>query len=731
MTEYSTDKPIENGDGDLFARKDFSVKVAEELISKAIDESYVIGLNSAWGNGKTSSINMIVNAISDRAMVVNYNPWIYTNQNAMLNGMYDSMADVLHKEISTNSPPKNWIQQKILNNKIRRSWRKRNSYGALSTRDTVGTLLRDHAEITGLFNESAGKGAAAIGNLLSKDSLAKIRESIEKKIKSTGKRMIIIIDDVDRLDPDEIFKVFKFVKAIGDFRGVTYLISFDDIEVAKSLNKRFAETDSDSRAGSRYIEKIIQVPLHLPAINQQILDKILFDEIEKIFNECDIKIDTRDAVAFRDVYNDNIKYIKTPRNLNRYLNAIRFTTPLIANEVNIADHLILESVRIFYPDIYREMSMQKNLFTGASKNYFADENEQNEQNRAVYTRILGNDSNSLDPVLKSLFPIIRELYGAQKQQSENERRFISNPDYFDRYFTYGIGPNDIADSTIIELLNLKNTTDIQDRLTVLLETKDQQLVTGKIKQYWQGSTNPSGVATSMFATSKLIREINGGFFRYNPVESSIDFAMMIISKLPNKLVTIKQLINTSDLQQLTYLLREVELKIKDTNNTTTPFFDKKDIIAYKRTALSRIRLLSKQYVLHLEDRVYGHHVYHYWMNLSSRTETENYILKQITNTEDVLNFITPFLATWVGGSGSRRGNLEYANLKYIDEIIDSDKLLAVIESEKPNSKPPLQFPDFRNDNKELSLIGNEESKKFREILLEQFLYLKLNKSEEK
>ena len=62
----------------------------------------------------------------------------------------------------------------------------------------------------------------------------------------------MIIDDIDRLTPQEILAVFQLVKATADFPNVTYLLVYDEVAVSSALES--ANFDAQG-----YLEKIVQV----------------------------------------------------------------------------------------------------------------------------------------------------------------------------------------------------------------------------------------------------------------------------------------------------------------------------------------------------------------------------------------------------------------------------------------------------------------------------------------
>lgn len=98
--------------------------------------------------------------------------------------------------------------------------------------------------------------------------IQKLKDEIAAKLQKEKVKTIIIIDDVDRLSNQEICSVFQLIKSIADFPNTIYLLG------------KVQNTD-----GKKYLEKIIQVPFHLPKINAQQLANLFFKGLDNIIRE--------------------------------------------------------------------------------------------------------------------------------------------------------------------------------------------------------------------------------------------------------------------------------------------------------------------------------------------------------------------------------------------------------------------------------------------------------------
>lgn len=151
---------------------------------------------------------------------------------------------------------------------------------------------------------------------------------------------------MDRLADDEIVEIFKFVKSIADFPYFKYLLVFDTEIVGKALD------NIQSENGFKYIDKIVQVPFSVPEIDKDDLINIFLDKFTNIVDEqWDELQKNREFTGF--IFEGLPNYVKSIRDINRLINSFSFTYSILYHDVNILDLLVIETLRVFEPGIYR------------------------------------------------------------------------------------------------------------------------------------------------------------------------------------------------------------------------------------------------------------------------------------------------------------------------------------------------------------------------------------------
>src|SRR5262249_25633415 len=153
-------------------------------------------------------------------------------------------------------------------------------------------------------------------------------------------RVIVLIDDIDRLLPSEMTDIFRLVRSVGDFPNVHYVLAFDRSIVAKALSDE-CRTD-----GERYLEKIVQAPFELPRPSAATLHQMFTSRLRDVLAGTEEELFERQR--WSEVFLTGIApFLRTPRDVTRLLNALTVTYPVVRNEVNLVDFVAVETVRLF------------------------------------------------------------------------------------------------------------------------------------------------------------------------------------------------------------------------------------------------------------------------------------------------------------------------------------------------------------------------------------------------
>jgi hypothetical protein len=317
--------------------------------------------------------------------------------------------------------------------------------------------------------------------LLSDESLEEIKQRIESYISRTDKKIIIFVDDVDRLQPEEALLIFKLVRLNAKFLNTIFLLSFDPVVVQNYLK-------DDLNTDASFLEKIVQKPVPLPAIEQKDVDRFLDVHIDNLFKEMNIPKNTIEKFEkeFTYIYQTQIrKLFKTLRHAKRYLNGLRSTLPPIKAEVHLYDFFILEVIRVFYPRVYNDIWRSPWFYIPlkwSDTTYFLSPFSDLDEN-GKYSKIKEHiedvvksekEAETLKELLKTVFFVeVKNALGTSKMGHGNvansyraEKR-ITHPECFRKYFMLKVSPSDISDEYVETTLDLWLSTDSANRENVI------------------------------------------------------------------------------------------------------------------------------------------------------------------------------------------------------------------------------------------------------------------------
>jgi hypothetical protein len=368
-------------------------------------------------------------------VAIDFNPWLFGSDEQLLRGFFATLATAIGKVLPT----------------------KREQFGKLL--EDYGSLLS--VSIPGLPQLGLGEAAKGLGRALSTLELDELRRRLEILLRETGKRIIVLIDDIDRLDRREIQSIFKLVKLSASFDYTSYVLAFDDQIVAAALGESYGA--GGPSAGRSFLEKIVQVPLHLPPPNELALRNMAFAGVEEALRLSTIALSREQAQAFAGHFIQGLgPALETPRQAKLYANALMFALPLLKSEVHPIDHLLIEGIRVFYPNLYVAIRDNPELFVEVRRGGSRDDGLKSRVESCIKTALEEDRVSDADHVRRSLlqvlFPQLEGVFGLTHYGPEWKTRWaqeqrICSAEYFRRYFTYGIPADDVSDLSVTGLID--------------------------------------------------------------------------------------------------------------------------------------------------------------------------------------------------------------------------------------------------------------------------------------
>lgn len=435
MTALSADRPSSNPQDDLFGHAPFAESLANSICRYPGDEGLVLALYGPWGSGKSTVLSYVRHFLEQRPeaeqpAIVTFNPWWFSGQ--------DNLARAFLGQLQAVLPAKNEKFKKL------------------------GDLFGDFAEgVGGLIDLSGMTGGAGIkiGKLIGLVSKRKpkdvpaLKSEISKILREAGKRILVVIDDIDRLTPEETRQLFTVIKALADFPNVVYLLAFDREVAAQAIEQQ------SGMPGERYLEKIIQVPFELPPVDRVALRAALFKRLDEVLG--DTSDGLFDQSYWTNAFHDGIDpLILVPRDVVRFTNTLAVTYPAVRGEVNPVDFIALEALRVFLPGLYDVIRTNQDKFSGHSRDGRYDGDQRaittfHEQWAQALPEQLRSSTRDL---LERIFPKIGQVgYGADWLTQWRRSLRACHPDVFPTYFRMSVPPGGVRRSEMLTLLSLAET----------------------------------------------------------------------------------------------------------------------------------------------------------------------------------------------------------------------------------------------------------------------------------
>lgn len=682
--EFSNDLPLRQKADDKLNRAPFAERIAGVLRDIRPGGNMVIGIHGPWGDGKTTVLNLIRAELeaTEAAIVLEFNPWRFTDEPAMLRGFFGALAETIRAKITTKAEDiAGWIEEV-------------GQYAAWAD----GRLEK--------IVDVAGKKASA--------GLETLRLRLSDALSKSGKRIVVLVDDIDRLDKHETYTLFRLIKACADFPNVCYVLAFDDVAVARSLGERYG--NGDEASGRAFLEKIIQVPLKLPVAAKEDLRALCFAQVESALNAAGIELSREEVSAFISGFDHGVSAeLDTPRAAKRYGNGLMFSLPMLKGEVNTVDLLLLEALRAFYPSAYECVRSNQEDFCGVEGGRAALKKDERPRAETLLKPILESmDSESqgaLKSLIMNLFPRAQASYrnmsfGSEWVANWTKGRRVSSPDYCPRYFSYAIPRNDIRDSEIESLVEsaAKGKTDDVQHLF------ERHLADGRaarlIEKLRAGEDNVAteaarSLSVALARAAKLLPNHPAWFSPGQPPSQAGILISHLICRLPPgdaRVALAKDIVESADplwfgAESMRWMNVTHDADKAEANALTDG-----ELNAVRETLVTRVKQRAKDgHALFDSDVPQEQLLLFEWRRREGRDPVQAHLRSVFQNDSKK---ITAFLATmapraWgMGDALPRIGDLDSSVLKNIEFIYDLDELLALIREHCPGDfEDPQRFHD--------------------------------------
>jgi predicted KAP-like P-loop ATPase len=374
---------------------------------------------------------------------MSFNPWFFSNEDQLISQFFTQLSTKLGKDLTGK--------------------RKRKLYSNISKYTELLILGSDIPIVGSIFR--------AIQNFFKnspeENSIEVIKEKIIQTITKYEKRLVITIDDIDRLNNSEICLIFKLTKAIADFPKTTYILAYDKDIVVNALK------DEQMKDGNAYLEKIIQVSLDVPSVTGEKFSLAFTNKLNEIITESNE--DEYDKSRWYYIYFNGVnQYLNSFRDVNRLLNAYKFYYSISKEFTNFVDLLAIIAIYVFENPVINMLAGRKDDLTATFANGMRDNKQEKDKLKQLYKSILeaSNNRTAISSIFEELFPKLSQVsssFTCRHYDRIKARKLsqICSPDCFDSYFSFILNENAVSPRKVRDIMNLEDKTTITEQLTVL------------------------------------------------------------------------------------------------------------------------------------------------------------------------------------------------------------------------------------------------------------------------
>lgn len=388
------DNPITNPSQDALGRASVAQSFADDVLALDVTEGSVVGVLAPWGFGKTSFVNLARNRLTEHgAAVIDFNPWMFSGTHQLMESFFVELSAQLKLR-----PGLAMIGQDLEEYG--------ESFSGLGWLPVVGPWVE------------RGRGATKLlARLLQrrKEGIGGRRDKLRAALRAIDKPIVVILDDIDRLTTPEIRDIFKLIRLTANFPNVVYLVAFDRERVERALAEEHIP-------GRDYLEKILQLAVDLPAVPDRLLTRELLGSIEGALADIE-DAGPFDEHAWPDVLAEVIRpLVRNMRDVRRYVSALYGTVRHLHGDVALVDVLALEAVRVFMPDVFRELGRAVEGLTTPSSFFYAGSREPprlREQIDSVL-EVSGRHREVVESLIRRIFPGGSRHVGGMHYSSDDQ-----------------------------------------------------------------------------------------------------------------------------------------------------------------------------------------------------------------------------------------------------------------------------------------------------------------------
>ncbi|WP_316234156.1 KAP family NTPase [Bradyrhizobium sp. SZCCHNR1098] len=439
------ERPIDSQEQDVLGRMNFVRRLADALIDKKTGKSrgIAIGITGPWGSGKSSILNLLrehLKASFPKAVVVRFDPWL-------ISGRTDLIAEFIRELIRTIGT-ESWASAQL--KKVGDTFAVYGDYIApIATlaNPIFGTLLR-------------GGASAYKEHAKNRESLSALKSRLMKELVALDVPIVALIDELDRVEDEEIRTIAQLVRSVADFPGISYVLAYDQKRVVQALGVGQSGANAEER-GRAYLEKIVQLQIPLPTIFANEISELLTGEIRALKDELELPDQFEDLDRYRELLKLlSEQVLDTPRDVSRLIGTFHAIAGMLRDEVDWIDllgftalltkapqavELLRSSPDDFTQEIFSEAAIVRRIINRLDKN---EEKKEERINRLLPAE---EYSDGIRALVGFMFPVV-SIRASGTSGNENRPDAIYHRRPFLTTMRLGLPPGEYSRTSILAFI---------------------------------------------------------------------------------------------------------------------------------------------------------------------------------------------------------------------------------------------------------------------------------------
>ncbi|HEY5521224.1 MAG TPA: P-loop NTPase fold protein [Candidatus Limnocylindrales bacterium] len=320
------DEPISSADADFLDRARFARSIAA-AIERRPEGGVAYAIVGAQGSGRSSVLRMISAQLTQSFKVIDFNPWYFS-------GSGDLTGHFL-RELASEMSSDNDKRLQSASDHLR-------SYSMmvepLALLPFVGGIAKAGQQAIGL-----GAASAEYSKRFKEKGIYLQRQELHAALHQFDVRIVVVVDDIDRLTDPEIAEVARLVRLVGHLPRISYLLAFERERVESALG-----SGRGPAWGSDYLAKVVQSLHDLPEYQSEALGKVLDQALvtlAPVAGQRGVNWD-RWRTARTEVV---LPLLRTPRDAVRLAAAVAVAIDAAGGETAFADVVAAEARRLLGP----------------------------------------------------------------------------------------------------------------------------------------------------------------------------------------------------------------------------------------------------------------------------------------------------------------------------------------------------------------------------------------------